>query len=230
MRIVGYENTENVTVEFLDMHKFRKTTAYVNIKSGGVKNPYDRTVRGIGYLGDGKYKTNRTLHERRAFGIWCGIIDRCYNETYRDKYSAYKGCLICDEWQCYQTFREWYDSEFYTVGTERTHIDKDILYKNNKIYSPKTCLLVPQRINMLFSHKPNKHNLPNGVRLSTSNQFEAFYAGKKIGNFNSVEEAAVAHDKAKKQAINRVAIEYKDKIPQKVYEALVNWIPDYVEY
>ena len=72
--------------------------------------------------------------------------------------------------------------------------------------------------------------MPNGVRLSTSNQYEAFYAGKKIGNFNSVEEAAVAHDKAKKQAINRIATEYREKIPQKVYEALINWIPDYIEY
>ena len=40
----------------------------------------------------------------------------------------------------------------------------------------------------------------------------------------------IAHDKAKKEAINRVADEYKKVIPDKVYQALINWIPDYIEY
>ena len=41
--------------------------------------------------------------------------------------------IICDNWQCYQAFRKWYDDNFYNVGTERMHIDKDILYKNNRV-------------------------------------------------------------------------------------------------
>ena len=174
--------------------------------------------------------TNQSLHERRAFGIWCGMIDRVYNEEKRSKYETYSDCIICDEWQNYQIFREWYDKEFYQVGTERMHIDKDILYKNNRVYSPQTCLLVPQRINMLFMHKPNKYNLPNGIKPTCGGKYEARYNHKYLGVFNTVEEAAIAHDKEKKKAVIEIANEYKDKIPDKVYQALINWIPDYIDY
>ena len=78
MKIAGYENTENVTVEFLDIHKFRKSTAYVNIKSGGVKNHYDRRVRGIGYLGDGFYQP-KTKEERKE-------IRDMYKPSYKEIY------------------------------------------------------------------------------------------------------------------------------------------------
>ena len=110
------------------------------------------------------------------------------------------------------------------------HIDKDILYKNNRIYSPKTCLLVPQRINMLFMHKPNKYGLPNGIAPMANGRYSASYNGKQIGKYNSLEEATIAHDKEKKKAIIKVAEEYKEVIPNKVYNALINWIPDYIDY
>ena len=76
MRIVDFARHDDVTIEFLDLHNMKKKTTYSNFKNGGIKNPYDRTIRGIGYLGEGQYMTNQSLHERRAFGIWCGMIDR----------------------------------------------------------------------------------------------------------------------------------------------------------
>lgn len=111
------------------------------------------------------------------------------------------------------------------------HIDKDILYKNNRIYSPHTCLLVPQRINMLFMNKPNDRGLPNGIApTKNTGRYTTEYNEKHLGTFDTVEEAAIAHDKAKKKAVIEVANEYKDKIPDKVYQALINWIPDYIDY
>lgn len=110
------------------------------------------------------------------------------------------------------------------------HIDKDILYKNNRVYSPDTCLLVPQRINMLFLHRPNKYNLPNGVKPEKNGKFSVRYNHTHLGTFRTVEEAAIAHDKAKKKAVTEVANEYKDKIPDRVYQALIDWIPDYIDY
>ena len=61
-----------------------------------------------------------------------------------------------------QIFSDWSDENKYKCG-ERLHIYKDILYPGNKIYSPDTCILVPQRINLLFMNKPNKRGLPNGI-------------------------------------------------------------------
>ena len=110
------------------------------------------------------------------------------------------------------------------------HVDKDILYKNNRIYSPITCLIVPQRINMLFMHKRNKYDLPNGIKPRAKGKFEAQYNHENIGIFDTVEEAAIAHDKKKKEVIIEIANEYKEKIPEKIYNALINWIPDYIDY
>ena len=103
------------------------------------------------------------------------------------------------------------------------HLDKDILHKGNKVYAPENCLIVPQRINMLFSHKPNKYGLPNGVKPTSSGKFEAKYNKQYLGIFNTLEEAEMAHKESKRKAIKEVAEDYKPYIPDKVYKALLAW-------
>jgi hypothetical protein len=44
-----------------------------------------------------------------------------------------------------------------------------------------------------------------------------------LGIFNSVEEAVMQHDIEKQNAVIKIANEYKGKIPNKVYIALINW-------
>lgn len=232
MKIVKIKNNSMVEIEFLDVNNIHKEVAYQNFVSGAIKNPYDRNVRGVGYYGEGNYKAidRNNPYVKRVFQVWSTMLDRCHRESNRDMFPSYENCLVCEEWHNYQVFRKWYDENYYEVGTERMHIDKDILYKNNKVYSPKTCLIVPQRINMLFVHKPNKYGLPNGVKPRAKGKFEAQYNGKSLGVFDTVEKAAITHDKAKKEAIIKIANEYKNSIPIKVYEALINWIPDYIDY
>jgi hypothetical protein len=53
-------------------------------------------------------------------------------------------------------------------------LDKDILYKGNKIYSPDTCVFVPQEINALFvKNDANRGDLPIGVfyTLTKTNKY-----------------------------------------------------------
>lgn len=81
------------------------------------------------------------------------------------------------------------------------------------------------RINMLFLHKPNKYGLPNGILPMANGRFSAKYCGKYLGSFDSVEDAAIAHDREKKKAIIKIAKEYKEKIPKRLYDALLSWEP-----
>ena len=46
----------------------------------------------------------------------------------------------------------------------------------------------------------------------------------------AVELAKIAHDEEKQKAIVVIANEYKDKIPNRLYEALISWKPDYQKY
>ena len=193
------------------------------LKMGAIKNPFDITVFGKGYLGDGKYSGWINGKHTEEYEIWKGIIKRCYCEKQSNVFNSYYNISeVCDEWLNFQNFAHWYDNHKYECDG-RLHIDKDIKYPGNKIYSPYHCLLVPQRINMLFMNKPNKRGLPNGINISKSGNYEASYNGKHIGTYHTLEEAYTVYSNTKKNAIITIANEYKNKIPEDVYSALLNY-------
>lgn len=75
---------------------------------------------------------------------------------------------------------------------------------------------------MLFLCKPNQHNLPNGIR-PLGRKYETQYNGKHVGSYYTLGEAIQVHTDAKRKHIREVAEEYKEIIPFKVYDALMNW-------
>lgn len=104
------------------------------------------------------------------------------------------------------------------------HVDKDVMIKDNKIYSPETCIFLPQRINMIFMKKNRNidSDLPTGMRR-TKDGFSATYNTKDIGNFKLLEEALYYYNIEKQLHINEVAEQYKGRIPDYIYYALLNW-------
>ena len=133
MKIIRYVNKGDITIKFLDTHNHQTATTYQNFKLGKIKNPYDRTADGVGYLGVGDYMAVVDNKNTIEYLAWKNLMMRCYNEKIRYKFKSYQKCIVCDAWHSFQTFAEWYRQNYYTVGTERMHLDKDILFKNNKI-------------------------------------------------------------------------------------------------
>lgn len=231
MRVVETIDANFVLVEFIDQFHHTTIARYQNFRRGIVLNPYDRTICGVGYIGEGKYKgdVRTTPFHKKMNNSWADMLRRCYYEKDRELHPAYQDCYVADIWHCFQNFAEWYEDNYYEVDNERMHIDKDILYRNNRFYSPETCLIVPQRINMMFMNKTRNTNidLPQGIsRLTGSSKFSATYNGVYQGAFNTIEEALNVYNEAKYTAICNVADEYKNKIPKKLYDALYNWIPN----
>lgn len=228
MKIVADCGNGRVDVQFCDSHAAVVNTAYVNFKRGTVKNPYDRTVFQTGYLGEGPYLTKVNGKCPISNLVWMAMIQRCYSEKWKDQHAAYYGiCTVSDEWLNYQHFATWYEENQYEVNG-RLHLDKDILVPGNKVYSAETCLLVPQRINMLFMSKKRKKDadLPTGLhRVFTKDavKFRSCYNTVELGTFNTIEEAYDSYVRAKERHIREVADEYKNIIPQKVYDALVGY-------
>ena len=112
-------------------------------------------------------------------------------------------------------------------------LDKDVLVKGNKTYSPNTCVFVPQNINVLFT-KCNKARgkYPIGVSFyKDRNKYQAhckiFSNGKSkqknLGYYNNIDDAFYAYKQFKEDYIKQVADEYKDNIPNKLYEAMYNY-------
>jgi hypothetical protein len=223
MEIVKVLSYDKIIVQFKDEFRYEKEIHYNNFKRGTVKNPYDKTNCGIGYTGEGEYKTfigGAGGKHTREYNTWNDMITRCYQEDVRYKHMSYIDCTVCKEWHNFQTFAKWYHKNYYEVNNGRMHLDKDILVENNKVYSPETCVFVPQRINMLFVSKPNKWNLPSGISMATNGKYITTYNEIHLGTFETLETAMIHYNEEKIMHIRLAAEEYKKEIPKKLYKAL----------
>lgn len=222
MKIIAYRNSDDIDVEFQDEFRYVKTTTYSNFKIGQIKNPYDRDLYGVGYHGVGKWKVKDENGKwSRVYLCWRHMLERCYHAKSAHQYPAYYGiCTVCEEWKCFQTFAEWYKAREYECKG-RLHLDKDIKCPGNTVYSPETCMLVPQEINALFMNKANNRGLPNGIRKQ-GKKYLAKYNHKDLGTYDTVQEAYDVYSKKKKENIIIKANEYKDIISIEAYEAMLN--------
>lgn len=235
MRIVEYKDASHIIVEFQDEYKTKVPTQYGNFKKGKVKNPYDKEVYEVGYIGVEKYKVSENGKHTKAYKTWVGMLKRCYDPYYINKEPTYIDCLVCDEWLNFQNFAKWYYKNVYNCNNERLHLDKDILCKGNKIYSPKTCVLVPERVNTLFIKcDASRGGYPIGVSYHKTYgklrvQCNVFENGKRkvkhLGSFplNRPFQAFTCYKQFKENYIKQVADGYKDLIPEKLYKALYEW-------
>lgn len=218
MKIIKINNTSDIYVEFQDKHHYIRKTTYSNFKSGSVSNPFCPTVCGVGYKGVGKFFTNNNCPE---YVSWKDMLERCYSEKDQYEHQSYYGISkVCDEWLNFQNFAEWYENNKYEVN-ERLHLDKDILFPWNKVYSPYHCLLVPQRINMLFTNRTNNYGLPNGIKKTDSGKYSAKYGSVELGVYKTLEDAYFVYSNAKELKIKEVADEYKNVIPKKIIQCFI---------
>lgn len=220
--ITSYRGSEDCDVQF-DNGVVLENRTFGNITLGRLKNPYHPSVCGVGYVGLGKYKAKRNGTLTNAYNIWAHMIKRCYSVASLREKPTYIGCSVDERWHNFQVFAEWFAHNY----VEWWSLDKDILFKGNKIYSPETCCFVPQEINKLFV-KANKTrgNLPIGVS-SSSRKFEAALSkgGKReiVGYFRTPEKAFKAYKRAKEKEIKDVARVCKNLITEPCYQALINY-------
>ena len=226
MQIIRYNKCSDITVKFLDEYGFEVNTTYNNFKMGWIKNPYDKTVYGVGYIGVGKYKSAIRKQELEPrYSVWRNLIGRCYSDKVRN-HNIYADCEVCKEWHNYQSFAVWYDANIYQVGTERMHLDKDILFENNRLYSPDTCLIVPQSINELFhinSRKRKDKDLPYTITRTNIGKYSVSYKGNLLGVCNNVDQCIELYISAKRRHLRERVKKLESELPEKVKIALFNW-------
>lgn len=228
MKIVQYNSTKDILVEFQDEYKSVVHSAYKEFSNGSIKNPYFPSILGVGIVGK-KYSSNT-----KEYKIWNAMMRRCFSEKHKDKHPSYTDVICCDEWFLYENFYEWlhkqdnFNNWLYEYGWA---IDKDILVKGNKIYSPETCLLVPQKVNSLFIKRTNDRGVyPIGV-TKHENKFRAkcdnplLNKREHIGLYNTPEEAFYAYKEYKEKIIKEVAKDefLKGNITQQCYEAMLKY-------
>ena len=231
--IIEYRGRNDITIKFLDNHEYVTNTTYHKFKNKNMKNPYDKTVYGIGYIGVGKYKTKENGKNTKVYNCWFNMFTRCYDNEHRTKsHIRYIGCTVCDEWHNYQNFAKWYDEHYYEITDENIEIDKDVLIKGNKIYAPDKCCFIPESINRFFTKSnSSRGKYPIGVSKDKDRNCFVAVCTNKYGcmkntlykRFQTFEEAFYCYKAFKEKCCHQMAEYYKSIISDDVYNALINY-------
>lgn len=234
MKIIEYNNTSDIVVEFQDEHKAKVHAAYREFSDGSIKNPYYPSVFGVGITGN-KYKTRNTDGVQiKEYNSWKTMLVRCFDEEYKTKHPTYKDVTCCEEWILFENFYEWLHSQKNFdrwLNNNGWHLDKDILIKGNKVYSPENCCLVPQNVNNLFlKNDAIRGNCPIGVS-SSENGYGAHCNNpftnecEFLGYHDTEQNAFLSYKKQKESIIKKVAqIEFDNcNITEECYHAMMNY-------
>lgn len=235
MVITRYKSCKDIDVYFPEYNWTAKNVQYTAFKKGNIKCPYEPRVYGKGYLGEGRYKAWENGKHTQCYKTWQHMLERCYDNKYKEKHPTYVDCEVCNEWHNFQNFAEWYYNNYYDVDDETMCLDKDILNKKNKIYSPNNCIFVPHNINVLFvKSDKTRGEYPIGVDYhKNTNKFRArcsiydhqtkTYKNKHLGFYDTINEAFKIYKKFKEYYIKKVANYYKGQIPAKLYDTMYNY-------
>lgn len=206
MKCIEYYNSSNISVEFENgciIHNVQ----WSNFVRGKVKDKLATILK------DGKLS--------KEYYTWLHMLDRCYNEKVKEQKPTYKDCICCNEWLSFDNFNKWLHlQENFNIWKDLkwSAIDKDILVKGNKVYSPDTCCLVPINVNTLFvKRNANRGSLPIGV-FKRNGKYEVHCANpllnKKamlIGSYANQEDAFLCYKQYKENLIKQIAdIEYSN--------------------
>lgn len=234
MKIIEYNKASDIVVEFQDEHKIKVRTIYANFKSGSIRNPYAPTVCGVGISGN-KYPIVENNKPAKEYNMWRNIISRCYSNRVKNIQPSYKEVTCCEEWLLFENFYEWLHNQSNFdkwCNEDRWAVDKDILVKRNKVYSPEMCCLVPQNVNCLFlKREAERGKYPIGVRCRDGgfiavcrNPF--MNKSEELGHYSTPEKAFNTYKVYKENLIKQVAKEEfnKGNITEKCYQAMMNYI------
>ncbi len=153
---------------------------------------------------------------------WKSMVARGYSDKFKRANPAYKDCKISEEWVLFSNFKYWME----TKDWEGKHLDKDILFPGNKIYSPDRCVFVSKALNsFLNTNLKSKGRYPTGVNWHKRvNKFAAScsnpFIGKveNLGYFLTPELAHEAYLKRKSELAIVYAGMQEDK---RIAEALI---------
>ncbi|MCU7836489.1 MAG: hypothetical protein KZQ83_14725 [gamma proteobacterium symbiont of Taylorina sp.] len=205
--------------------KFNSGYEYIvdrrELRKGNIKDRLHPSVFGIGYIGIGNFKSGKSLKHTKEYRIWKGMLARVYDKKSHIKNPTYTEISVCNEWHNFQNFAQWY-SDNYIDGY---HLDKDILVRNNKEYSPSTCIFVPQWLNnLLTDHASKRGHYSQGV-TKNNNKYQANVSLNGVytalGRFSTEREAHKVYLLTKGEHIKECS--QKPDVPKKLIDPLIDY-------
>lgn len=222
--VVEYRGWDEVVVMHNDAYGHVAIVRAAHLRNGGVKNPYHRSVFGVGFVGAGEYVSKVDGKHTSAYTTWRGMLKRCYDPKFHVGRPTYIGCTTHPDWHNFQVFAEWFERQY---RTDDWQLDKDLTNEGNKIYSADTCTFVPQQLNTLLNDRGNaRGDLPQGVtRCGKGYKAQLSVDGNRhqLGTYATPEEAFEIYKFAKEENIKRMAGLWKGLIDPRAYDLLINY-------
>lgn len=110
----------------------------------------NKLICGVG-LNDSKYPVLRRDGDKKytcpKYAIWTRMLSRCYNAKTHNRQPSYIGCSVCDEWLIFSNFCAWLDDQDW----KGKQLDKDLINRNNKLYSPDNCFFISKLVNTFIT-------------------------------------------------------------------------------
>ena len=109
------------------------------------------------------------------------------------------------------------------------HLDKDLLVKGNKVYSPEACCFIPEEINSSITTRSSSNNVSKVVGVfkhKTTKRYRVFsntigQKRKHVGYYKTSEEAFEVYKRIRELHNKALAEKWKGKIDDKVYMTLL---------
>ena len=187
------------------------------------------TVCGVG-CNDVAFQMNIDRKDIWQYKLWQNMLKRCFDAKYKQHRPTYENVTCCDEWLSFANFFEWVNKEVgYKGKPVGSELDKDIIVKGNKTYSPEFCSFVPTAVNSLLTDSgATRGEFPVGVcfvkgRGKFKTRLNCFGMEKHLGYYTTIEDAVFAYKVAKEAQIKVVAMQYKDVLKPAVFESLMGW-------
>lgn len=168
---------------------------------------------------DGK-RVRKVLFDCIFFRTWAEMVRRCHSVREKERYPTYAECIVDERWRKFSAFRGWMIEQDW----EGKQLDKDLLIKGNKVYSPDTCLFVDKYVNTFLTEKKSKvSDYPTGASYhKRSKLFQSVISIKgkttTVGVYKTAEEAGKKYLQVKYQLALELAAQQTDA---RVAQALI---------
>lgn len=198
-----------------------------------------RLVAGIG-INDAEYKTEEKISVGKINGkprqkllwrcpfnqTWKSVIVRGYSERFKEVHPTYKDCTVVEEWHLFSNFKSWMEQQDW----EGKQLDKDLLFKGNKVYGPETCIFIDGIVNSFIlesglirgDYMIGVHKTGKSFRATCCNPFTK--KQEKLGTFLTEIEAHQAWLSRKLEHAVTLAQLQSD---ERVAEALISRYTNY---
>jgi hypothetical protein len=226
-KVLKYNDYYEVEIQFTNTG-FETSAQLGSIRNGKVKDLYAPSVCGVGVIG-AKYPVSQGGRGTKEYRLWCGMLRRCYSDSFKKQRPTYGGCEVSDNFKSYEYFYEWCNNQI-GFNNKDWHLDKDLLTKGNKVYSENVCVFIPSEINSVLvkcTASRGKHLI--GVHWCNTNK--AFVAQvnrnkgqpEHLGLFKTEIEAFKAYKQAKEAYLKGLANKWEYRIDPRAYNALMNY-------